>query len=326
MFFLAPERIHSKCRRFCGCLEKWGGVLLVVFCLSVLHLIPANAYRGEAGVWIGPDGTALPFRDYDEIEEFLSAAKILEVEEIPVGITKPVKMMMERDGVRMNAIFRNVEVFKHREESRKGLRFNFRDSCLFECAAYRLSRMLGLKNVPPVVRRELRREDFEKSEDYFRLEYRKGSLQAWVENAFTEKDRQEKSLRPPDYRNWAQQHRMMKVFDNLIFNDDRNQTNILIGPDWKIWFIDSTRAFRPLDDLPDPDDLVGCDRGAWEKLVQLNDELLDEQLGDLLMGGELRALKKRRQKLIERVGQEIDRRGKDAVLFDLPQAVTPGAP
>jgi hypothetical protein len=35
----------------------------------------------------------------------------------------------------------------------------------------------------------------------------------------------------------------MALFDQLIFNDDRNQGNMLIGKDWKVWLIDHTQDF-----------------------------------------------------------------------------------
>ena len=58
----------------------------------------------------------------------------------------------------------------------------------------------------------------------------------------------------------------IRVFDQLIYDTDANFTNVLIGPDWKIWRIDFTRAFRLYKDLRDPKDLVRCDRNLLEKL------------------------------------------------------------
>ena len=37
---------------------------------------------------------------------------------------------------------------------------------------------------------------------------------------------------------------MLRLFDQLIANIDRNLGNLLIGNDWTIWAIDHTRAFR----------------------------------------------------------------------------------
>ena len=37
---------------------------------------------------------------------------------------------------------------------------------------------------------------------------------------------------------------LVRVFDQLIGNIDRNVGNLLITSDWRIWAIDHTRAFR----------------------------------------------------------------------------------
>ena len=36
----------------------------------------------------------------------------------------------------------------------------------------------------------------------------------------------------------------MRLFDSLIFNDDRNPGNYLFDADWKLWMIDHSRAFQ----------------------------------------------------------------------------------
>ena len=40
----------------------------------------------------------------------------------------------------------------------------------------------------------------------------------------------------------------MRVFDELIANTDRNQGNMLIDKQWKLWLIDHTRGFRTTSD------------------------------------------------------------------------------
>jgi hypothetical protein len=44
----------------------------------------------------------------------------------------------------------------------------------------------------------------------------------------------------------------IRVLDELVYDNDPNLTNVLIGEDWKIWRIDFTRAFRLSKDLKDP--------------------------------------------------------------------------
>lgn len=272
--------------------------------------------RSEPGVWKGPDGSLLPFENYDELEQYLSTAIIVEAEEIGSGITKPKKVLLEKNGIRMNAIFRDIDSFRHRWESPKGMRLDFHDYHAFECAAYRLSKILGMGHVPPVVPRTLRRQDVLNSDILNQFENKTGSLQAWVEDAMSDRERREEGLRPPDIKEWAYQFQMMTLFDNLIFNYDRNQTNILIGPEWKIWFIDATRSFPPDRDLLDTGGLTKCERTVWKRLQALDEESVRVSLGELLNNRQLEALLARREKLISYIQGLIDERGEKLVLFD----------
>ena len=77
-----------------------------------------------------------------------------------------------------------------------------------------------------------------------RIGHRKGSMQLWIENAMTDKSRRRRNLKAPDQRRRALEKQLMYLLDNLMFNDDRNQGNILYDSEWKLWMIDHTRAFR----------------------------------------------------------------------------------
>ena len=293
--------------------------LLCVTCSSYASLVLAQEVPGERSsvvAWVGPEGTTLPFTSFDEMEQFLSTAAILEVDDIGSGITKPKKLLLEKEGIQMNAIFRDIDSFKHRWESPKGMRFDFHDYCLFECAAYRLGKTLGISHIPPAVPRTLKKEDFQESDLLRKFETRKGSIQAWVENAFSEKERQEQNMRPPNIKSWAYQFQMLKLFDMLIFNYDRNQTNILIGPKWKIWFIDSTRAFAPDRDLEDTDGLTKCERTVWANLQSFDEEAVRADLSEFLNNREMEALFARRLKLVEYIQTLIDERVEKTVPFD----------
>jgi hypothetical protein len=292
----------------------FSGVFLL---FSVSSPTLAAGDEPKPGIWVGPDDEVLPFQSYGEIEEFLRTARIKGVKKILTGVTKPKKVLLEKDGIQMHAIFRDVDVFKQRWETSEGMKLNFRDSCLFEAAAYRLSLLLGIDNVPPVVRRKLEKEDFQDRGDWSKFDEKDGTIQAWVENAFNEKERRARGLRPRDNRLWGYQLYVMRIFDNLIFNDDRNQTNILIGPDWKIWFIDSTRAFRRHPDLPEPERVSRCDRTVWENLKSITDESLERELGEFINGRELSCLKARKKKLVKLIQSMVDERGEERTLFEL---------
>jgi hypothetical protein len=118
---------------------------------------------------------------------------------------------------------------------------------------------------------------------------------------------------------------MMRVFDNLVYNDDRNQGNIYYDADWNIWLIDHTRAFRRKTDLKEPHMVMACDRRLFEKLKTLDEATAREKLKGLLRGPEIDAIFKRRVKLVERIEKLIAERGEGAVLFNLDEPQTPTA-
>ena len=43
----------------------------------------------------------------------------------------------------------------------------------------------------------------------------------------------------------------VRMFDQLIYNVDRNLGNLVIDKNWTIWMIDHSRAFRLLDEHQD---------------------------------------------------------------------------
>ncbi len=255
-----------------------------------------------AGVWLDPEGKPLPFTSDEEVMEFLRTARMVRLSKIPEGVTQPRKALLEKDGVRMHAIFRDVNKDKPMQKLASGtVVMNFRDSYIFEPAAYELSRLLGLDNVPPAILRKLRGK--------------RGSLQAWVENTMTEKSRIRDNLKAPDKVMWSKQIWNMRVFDNLIFNTDRNQGNILIDRDWRVWLIDHTRAFRREKELRTPELVVQCGRKLWEKLKSLDEETLRERLKEFLRSSQIKALLRRRDKLMAHIQKLIQERGESKVLF-----------
>jgi len=263
---------------------------------------PADGPDAEPLVWLGADGQALPF-DTDQLVEFLTTADVLSVTPIPVGVTKPKRLVLERNGLRSKAAFRYVEKSEQRRRMSNGKVVNFfRDSFINEAAAWELSRMLGMDTVPPAVVRRVRGQ--------------KGTVQMWVENALMEVDRQKDDIDPPDRLRFNRQFYNMRVFDNLINNLDRNQTNILFDQDWKLWMIDHTRAFSPTKDLPEPATMLGCSYDLFEAIKALDEDEVMTRLRPFLGKAEIRSLLTRRLKLIEAIEARIARRGEERVLFN----------
>ncbi len=258
--------------------------------------------EASAARWLDPEGKPLPFTSDEEVMEFLRTARLIRFTEIPEGVTQPRKALLEKDGVRMHAIFRDVNKDKPMQRLASGtVVMNFRDSYIFEPAAYELSRLLGLDNVPPVILRKLRRKS--------------GSLQAWLENAMTETSRVSDNITAPDKILWSKQMWNMRVFDNLIYNTDRNQGNILYDSDWNLWLIDHSRAFRREKELRTPELIVKCGRKLWEKLKSLDEQVVKERLREFLRSSEIKALLRRRDILVEHIQKFIEERGESKVLF-----------
>ncbi len=253
--------------------------------------------------WLGVDGEPLPFKDDEEIKDFLLNAEVTEQEEIPIGVTDPIRMTLEKDGITAHAVYRYLEIVYPRVRLRGvGVRMNLKDSCKFEAAAYELSRMLGMDNVPPTVRRRIGRDP--------------GTLQIWVYNAMMETERVEQEINPPDRPAYMQQVQMMYLFDALIGNDDRTQENMLIDKNWKLWLIDHTRAFYPRAKSQYLDQVIHVDRAFWEGLQALDRASLGDVLDDYLTSSEINKIMERREPLVELIQGLIDSRGEGDVLYD----------
>ena len=253
--------------------------------------------------WTDPDGKPLPFASDEELIAFLATAEVKSEQALSGGVTFPTKILLEKDGVRANAVFRDVNEDSTNNPSFGGGRdaIFFRDSYIYEPAAYKLSRMLGLDNVPPATLRKLRNKN--------------GSVQIWVENSMTQKSMNKQGIKPPDATRWNKQLQIINTFDALIYNTDRNTGNLLITPDWKLWMIDHTRAFRRNPNLQRPDAIKQCERGVYQKLKGLDTTAAAAALKDDLSPYELDALFKRRALLVEHIDKLIAEHGEGEVLY-----------
>jgi hypothetical protein len=257
--------------------------------------------------FIGPDGNPLPFKKVDEILDFLRTAEIRRITSIPTGVTKPKQLLLERDGITANAIFHDVNEFDRgvRLDSGAYVR-DFRDSYLNQVAAFEVGRFLGVTNVPPTVLRE--------------VNGRKGSVALWIENTINEQDLSAEGRTPPreDIPRISRIKENMRVFDNLINNFDRNQTNILYDSNWQVWFIDHTRAFGQEKKLTNPDELRRCSVSLWEKLQAIDADLLTRMVGPYIGKRRAAAVIARRNKILFHLRKRMASEGRDAVLFYMP--------
>ncbi len=262
----------------------------------------AGSFQDHAEVarpWPGPDGP-LPFRTHDEANDFLRNARVVSSEDFGVGITGLKRLVLERDGVSARGAFHEVDKVS-RDARANGRTFRqFFDSYKNQCAAYELARLFELESVPPTVCR--------------RVNGIAGSVQLWVEGTRTEAERQEAALRPPVVLDWLRQMQAMRLFDTLMFNDDRNPGNYLSDDDWKLWLIDHSRAFQMRSDLRYVDGFVWCAPRMWELLQQVTDDQIRAAVDSYLVPQQIGGLLARRTLLVEHLQKMIDERGKDAVI------------
>ncbi len=255
-------------------------------------------------VWLTADGTPLRFESDEDILDYLSTAQVVSWKYIGSGKSGARKVTLEKDGIVFHAAFRDICQDVGKALMGDGtFRYNFRDDAIFEVAAYRLSRLLGLNTVPPVVERV--------------IYGKRGTLQIWVEKSMTEGKRLKRDIQPLGAMAFYRQVQNMRIFDNLIYNEDRNLGNILIDADWKIWFIDHTRAFRRHKRLNDPARINGIERGLWDRLRNLSDGQVKASLAPYLKQQELRGLLKRKAVLIDHIQKMIASSGENRVLFSM---------
>jgi hypothetical protein len=182
---------------------------------------------------------------------------------------------------------------------------HFRDHHANEVAAYELSKLLGLDAVPPTVARSIDRRD--------------GSLQLWIENAETEASFRERPHPPQEQARHRLQLQQMQVFDNLIHNIDRNLGNYLSDARGRVWYVDHTRSFMRVGELPAAEVVVGVDQGFFDRLRTVTDASLTQALEDHLPAPEVRTLLERRRALVSLLERRLEAHPGE-VLFDLSRA------
>ncbi len=277
--------------------------ILLIGLLALAFPPGAVAEDAAAPRWIGSHGEALPFQSDEEVLAFLRQATAERVRDITSGINRHLLVRLTRDGVEAQAVFRTVDIRKSRYQTGRRVYIDFRDRYIYECAAYELGRLLGLDNIPPCVPR--------------RLWARHGSLQLWIEGAMTEEERIKKALKAPSSLGWVRQNQTMRLFDALIRNLDRNQGNILVDGNWKLWLIDHGRTFHKSKEIERIDRLIWCERGLWEKLKGLDREQIDKHLGGYLEKEEIKLLFRRHDQIVRHFEERIAEFGEDIVLYSL---------
>jgi hypothetical protein len=241
---------------------------------------------------------------YEQIEQFLQTAKVVKIKELSVGVTNSRRGTFSDGTITHDAHVQSIDESKAKFEGQRGVEMNFKDTWRFNIAAYKLGVLLGIGDmIPPSIERKINGTSC--------------AVTWWIDNTMMEVDRKKKGLDAPDKDSWNHEMYVVRVFDQLIYNTDRNLQNLLIDPDWHIWMIDHTRAFRLYNTLQDQKNLVMCDRKLLEKLRTLDAKML-ASLKPYVSDGEIKGVLGRRDKIVKFFDDQVAQKGETEVLYDRP--------
>jgi hypothetical protein len=268
---------------------------------TLLAAIPC----GLSSVWAQPSPANPASLTEAQRRDFLRKAKVIKTRTASRGVTGTLHATLSDGRVTHDASIQSIDEFKPVFQTQLGSEFNFRDSWKFDLAGFKLDRLLGLNMVPVSVTRKHAGKS--------------SCFTWWVDDVLMiELERYNKKIDPPDVNAWNQQLSIVRVFDQLIYNTDRNLGNLVIDKNWQVWMIDHTRAFRINNDLREPKNLTKCDRALLQKMRSLNLEVMKRELGKHLTEGEIKSLLARRDKIVK----IFEEKG-EADLYDSPRRPLP---
>ena len=224
-----------------------------------------------------------------QIEYFLLHAKVIKTHSASKGITASVRATLSDGKLTHDAQIQTIDEHMQQFQGSGGtVEFDFRDSWTFNVAGYRVDRLIGMNMVPVSVDR--------------RWNYKEAAFTWWIDDVMMDEEaRLKKKQEPPNIAAWNQQMQMMRTFDELIANVDRNLGNLLITGDWRLWPIDHTRAFRNNHELKKPANVTHADRAVIERMKALDKETLRKATGKYLTTFQIDALLARRDAIVKRL-------------------------
>jgi hypothetical protein len=232
-----------------------------------------------------------------EIEQFLLHARVIKTKGIKKGVTGSLQATLSDGKLTHDAHIQMIDEQKQQfTGSKGGVEFDFRDSWTFNIAGYRIDRLIGMNLVPVSVERH--------------HGYNNAAFTWWLDDVMMDeedrlarkKDKEKaKDAEPPDTELWNQQMQVVRVFDQLIANVDRNLGNLMITKDWRVWPIDHTRAFRTNKEPKALDNVTRCDRAMFERMKTLDKDNLTKATGKYLTTYQIGAVLARRDAIVKRL-------------------------
>jgi hypothetical protein len=209
-----------------------------------------------------------------EIETFLREARVIAVTPVGAGVTKPLRATLDDGRVRHDAEIQNIDTCEETEVAGGPGPVMQCDSYKYNIAAYEMGRLLGLTSIPPSVQRT--------------FHGRGAAFTWWIDDAQTLAEMEVSGLWQPSMEEWKRQEGAVVIFDELIFNTDRHQANLLMDPLREVWMIDHTRGFRSETRLRNPERLeeLHIDRSLLARLRDLDEGALQRCCAAYLSGEE----------------------------------------
>jgi hypothetical protein len=243
----------------------------------------------------------------EQMERFLVTAEIVRERTTSDGVTRPVRATLSNGVLTHDAQFQTVDQAKAIFDAGKASEIGFTDTYRYNIAGYRLAQLVGLDTVPMSVERRYKGKD--------------AAVTWWIDDVmFDESGRLklgDKEMMGPDPQRTQRQIHIMRVWDELIQNRDRNRGNVLWTKDWTLWLIDHTRAFRTNTSLLKPDELIRIERTLFDKMKQLTEQSITQAMKGALTRPEIRSVIRRRDALVQHFEKLIAGRGEGAVFFTL---------
>jgi len=239
-------------------------------------------------------------------EDFLKTADIIKEFHMvgPESVTSPWRLTLQKGDLTHDGLWKNAS----------GRMGGYIEGWQYEICAYLLDKELGLNMVPPTVERRFHGD--------------RGSLQYWINDCMTLKEKEAKKVKTPSYKVYYWNHAtyLQRFWDNLIANEDRHTNQILITKDWRWVLIDHSRSFRSsgkfTKDLiwterhPEGPKLMSeLPRAIVEKIKALTFEQIKGVTGDYLTDAEIKAVLIRRDLILKEVERLIKKNGEENVLY-----------
>jgi len=269
--------------------------------LSGLRLFLVLLILLSCGSAMGADDA--PALTKEQIKHFLLTAKIVGTHSSKKGVTNTQRLTLSDGTITHDASFQTIDEHQPVKQFADGhTEIRFVDSYKYNVAAYVLAELVGFDDMMPVYVERMH-------------EGSTGSLSWWLSVRMDEAERLQRKIEPPNQDAWNKQMYKIRVFDELVYDNDPNLTNVLISPDWKIWRVDFSRSFRTFHRLKDAKDLGLCDRKLLAGLQALNADELTAKTKTYLTKEEVRAVMARRDLIVEFFQKEIAAKGEAAVLY-----------